>query len=413
MSAYEKQSPPDPYSSENSDSKRRQSASSGSKRASRAGTRSVSTLTAAQLERKRANDREAQRAIRQRTKDHIEHLERRIEELTSNQGLSEKLIQRNKELEHENALLRSRLGTAAVALGVEGQEQHGQAAPVIEAGSLNLSVPSPQPSAFQSMGQQQRSSGTGTPQRQTSGTPTPSSINQSDPWQQQSASFNPSNPSSVSRSSRTDIGQQSNLWRTESNESDRSPPVMQPTLSSGVNYGYMMDSTGRPLPYRGDQSIPSYAASGLATDYQQRLPSQPQDYKAGQSMSSAQGYQARSNQTSQDYAASTNRSSSHLADYQGGNPPTDYSRATGGPGGDYQARGAMPGTNYQARDMNAQSQAMSGAVGAYCPMPNTGPYMATASAAPSPSTTYAMQQNIGAMHPHQQSPLRYYDPHVG
>ncbi|KAF2859348.1 hypothetical protein K470DRAFT_265345 [Piedraia hortae CBS 480.64] len=46
------------------------------KRTTRAGTRSVSTLTPAQLERKRANDREAQRAIRQRTKDHIENLER-------------------------------------------------------------------------------------------------------------------------------------------------------------------------------------------------------------------------------------------------------------------------------------------------------------------------------------------------
>ena len=34
------------------------------KRPSRAGTRSVNTLSATQLERKRANDREAQRAIR-------------------------------------------------------------------------------------------------------------------------------------------------------------------------------------------------------------------------------------------------------------------------------------------------------------------------------------------------------------
>lgn len=50
--------------------------------ASRAGTRSVSTLTPAQLQRKRANDREAQRAIRQRNKEHIENLERRIEELS-------------------------------------------------------------------------------------------------------------------------------------------------------------------------------------------------------------------------------------------------------------------------------------------------------------------------------------------
>ena len=121
MSTFEKQSPPDHYSSENSESKKRPNPNSTGKRASRAGTRSVTTLTAAQLERKRANDREAQRAIRQRTKDHIENLERRIEELTSNQGVTEKLIQRNKELENENALLRSRLGPAAVPLGVDGQ----------------------------------------------------------------------------------------------------------------------------------------------------------------------------------------------------------------------------------------------------------------------------------------------------
>ena len=50
--------------------------SSGKKRTSRAGTRSVSSLSAAQLERKRANDRDAQRAIRQRTKDHIDSLEK-------------------------------------------------------------------------------------------------------------------------------------------------------------------------------------------------------------------------------------------------------------------------------------------------------------------------------------------------
>ena len=121
MSSYDKQSPPDYIYSENSDSKKRQNATSGSKRASRAGTRSVTTLTAAQLERKRANDREAQRAIRQRTKDHIESLERRIEELTANQAITEKLIQRNKELENENALLRSRLGSTAASLGVESQ----------------------------------------------------------------------------------------------------------------------------------------------------------------------------------------------------------------------------------------------------------------------------------------------------
>ncbi|KAJ2896797.1 hypothetical protein MKZ38_005243 [Zalerion maritima] len=53
-----------------------QSVGPGGSTKKRKGTRSVSTLTPAQLERKRANDREAQRAIRARTKDTIETLNR-------------------------------------------------------------------------------------------------------------------------------------------------------------------------------------------------------------------------------------------------------------------------------------------------------------------------------------------------
>lgn len=92
----------------------------GKKRASRAGTRSVSTLSAAQLERKRANDREAQRAIRQRTKDHIESLEKEIGDLRESNESREKLVtttqQRNRELEDENRYLRTKLNEAGFAL---------------------------------------------------------------------------------------------------------------------------------------------------------------------------------------------------------------------------------------------------------------------------------------------------------
>lgn len=96
------------------------------KRPSRAGTRSVTTLTAAQLERKRANDREAQRAIRQRTKDHIDSLERQVRELTmqlesSSSGKLMEVMRRNDELEQENAILRTRLGHAVSALGLPEQ----------------------------------------------------------------------------------------------------------------------------------------------------------------------------------------------------------------------------------------------------------------------------------------------------
>jgi hypothetical protein len=48
--------------------------------ASRAGTRCVSNLSAGQLARKRAHDRESQRVSRERTKENIEKFERQIEE---------------------------------------------------------------------------------------------------------------------------------------------------------------------------------------------------------------------------------------------------------------------------------------------------------------------------------------------
>lgn len=56
--------------------------------------RSVSSLSAKQLERKRANDREAQRLIRQRTKDRIEWLETQIVDLRmENERLNRSLKQ--------------------------------------------------------------------------------------------------------------------------------------------------------------------------------------------------------------------------------------------------------------------------------------------------------------------------------
>ena len=77
------------------------------------GTRSVSTLTPSQLARKRANDREAQRAIRARTKEHIDRLERDLEELRNRYSRDETvqdLLRRNKALESELTSLRESLG---------------------------------------------------------------------------------------------------------------------------------------------------------------------------------------------------------------------------------------------------------------------------------------------------------------
>ncbi|OQE23688.1 hypothetical protein PENSTE_c008G01047 [Penicillium steckii] len=86
------------------------------KRESRSGTRRVTTLSAEQLERKRANDREAQRSIRQRTKEHIEQLEAQVSllqaQITEMQSRSDQfqgIIQRNAALENEVDRLKRQL----------------------------------------------------------------------------------------------------------------------------------------------------------------------------------------------------------------------------------------------------------------------------------------------------------------
>lgn len=96
-------SPSDPASDQNK--KRRTTAGSSS--------RGVANLTPEQLAKKRANDREAQRAIRERTKNQIESLERKIRELTSQQPYQElQHVLRQKEIvETENAEIKKRLAS--------------------------------------------------------------------------------------------------------------------------------------------------------------------------------------------------------------------------------------------------------------------------------------------------------------
>lgn len=96
--------------------------------ASRAGTRSVSTLTPAQLSRKRANDREAQRAIRQRTKEHIEKLELRIAELescgdNSSSGRFDEVLLKNAVLERQVAQLSRQLQLTCNPFGYGAQNR--------------------------------------------------------------------------------------------------------------------------------------------------------------------------------------------------------------------------------------------------------------------------------------------------
>ncbi|KAJ4137857.1 hypothetical protein NW754_001501 [Fusarium falciforme] len=79
----------------------------------RKGARSISTFTPSQLARKRATDREAQRAIRARTKEHIQRLERELMELKSKQSgdqTVQELLRRNKALKEELMRLKENLG---------------------------------------------------------------------------------------------------------------------------------------------------------------------------------------------------------------------------------------------------------------------------------------------------------------
>ncbi|KAF1982415.1 hypothetical protein K402DRAFT_397503 [Aulographum hederae CBS 113979] len=81
------------------------------KRGSGASSRGVAHLTPLQLDRKRKNDREAQRNIRQRTKDHISSLEAEIRALRSGQEYHElqAALAQKEAVEAENADLKRRL----------------------------------------------------------------------------------------------------------------------------------------------------------------------------------------------------------------------------------------------------------------------------------------------------------------
>ena len=73
--------------------------------------RGVANLTPQQLERKRANDREAQRAIRERTKQQIDRLNEKIRELESAQPYRDlqAVISQKEAVEAENVEIKRQL----------------------------------------------------------------------------------------------------------------------------------------------------------------------------------------------------------------------------------------------------------------------------------------------------------------
>jgi len=83
------------------------------KRAGAGSARGVANLTPEQLERKRANDREAQRAIRERTKQQIDRLNEKIRELESSQPYRDLqvAISQKEAVETENAEIKRQLAS--------------------------------------------------------------------------------------------------------------------------------------------------------------------------------------------------------------------------------------------------------------------------------------------------------------
>ncbi|KAI4229057.1 MAG: hypothetical protein LQ349_006448 [Xanthoria aureola] len=88
------------------------------RRTSTTTSRGVANLTPDQLAKKRANDREAQRAIRERTKTQIESLEKRIRDLTNQQPHQElqSILKQKQLVEAENQNIKKRLNAALLLL---------------------------------------------------------------------------------------------------------------------------------------------------------------------------------------------------------------------------------------------------------------------------------------------------------
>ena len=75
--------------------------------------RGVASLTSEQLAKKRANDREAQRAIRERTKTQFETLERKIQDLTSQRPYQElqAVLRQKQAIQEENTEIKRTLAS--------------------------------------------------------------------------------------------------------------------------------------------------------------------------------------------------------------------------------------------------------------------------------------------------------------
>lgn len=156
LSEEDANSPGGPSSSDaNANKKRRTTTSSGG-----TSSRGVANLTPDQLAKKRANDREAQRAIRERTKNQIENLERKIRELTSQQPYQElqHVLRQKETVEAENVEIKKRLSTVlgliqpilgphGIEVPIYASNPNAQSTYVPRPGSSNLNTSTPSSNA--------------------------------------------------------------------------------------------------------------------------------------------------------------------------------------------------------------------------------------------------------------------------
>ena len=104
------------------------------------GDRGVASLTPEQLAKKRAVDREAQRAIRERTKNQIETLEGKVRELTSQQPYQDlqAIIKQRDNVQAENDELKWKLAGVLQSLqSVVGDVGAGTITDILHAKALS------------------------------------------------------------------------------------------------------------------------------------------------------------------------------------------------------------------------------------------------------------------------------------
>lgn len=296
---------------------------SSKKRRTSTSGRGVTNLTPEQLNKKRANDREAQRAIRERTKGQIESLERKIQELTSQQPYQElQHAIRQKELaEAENKEIKKRLtsvlgiiqpvvgGKGIIGRGPHMRHPRKQAAadgfiypgsipdpchepagfPPIPTPDMNVGHPiSPHPSAYNNVpnGTSTSSTYTGSPHQAQSHTPP--FVTQAT-YTSQPNPFAPANvlerrqPSvshgfpSRSSDEKLDVEyvlqtMQKNRDRRQQYESDRTPPLppssilpmnpLSPNCNTRDNYGNQIFACSAPV-----RNIRTCPLDGLLLDF--------------------------------------------------------------------------------------------------------------------------------------------------